>query len=181
MSNHTLQYRAQAHYNAWFNERLFDAAALMSDEARKRDAGAFFGSVHRTLNHILLGDRIWLGRLATTPGGFSAFDAATLISGSYALDAELYEDFEQLRAQRRDTDAVICAFADELTDEVLASSMRYANSRGTSREHPTWIAVSHLFNHQTHHRGQVTTLLAQVGIDPGVTDMFVPAIDFINQ
>ena len=173
MSIHTLQYQAQADYNAWFNERLYDACSTVSDDERRRDAGAFFGSVHATLNHILMGDRIWLGRLATTPGGFGALDGATLVTGTYQLDAELYADFDELRAERRATDAAIVGLADELTDEVLASTMRYANSSGTAREHPTWIAITHLFNHQTHHRGQVHAMLTQAGAVPDDTDIIV--------
>ena len=181
MSNHVLQYRAQADYNAWFNERLYAAAATLGDEDRKRDQGAFFGSIHGTLNHILLGDRIWLGRLASTPGGFRALDGASVVTGSYQLDGELYADFEELTRERQATDAVIQAFADELSDGVIGSVMRYANSSGVERSHPTWIAVTHLFNHQTHHRGQVTTLLAQSGVDVGVTDLFVPAVKFVAE
>ncbi len=73
-------------------------------------------------------------------------------------------------------DQLIAAWVEDLTDEILAAPMRYQNLAGQPREHATWIAVSHLFNHQTHHRGQVTTLLKQAGVDPGVTDFLVFAL-----
>jgi uncharacterized damage-inducible protein DinB len=180
MSNHVLQYRAQADYNRWFNESVYAAAGGLTDEERREDVGAFFGSVHAMLNHILLGDRIWLGRLRDAPAGANTLADAAVVSGSYQLDAVLCDDFDMLISERRATDTAITRFADALSDEYLGGTMRYANSNGEERVHPTWVAVSHLFNHQTHHRGQVTTLLSQRGIDPGVTDFFVPAMAFLN-
>jgi uncharacterized damage-inducible protein DinB len=181
MNAHNLQYRAQANYNAWFNIRLYDACATLSDEYRRLDRGAFFGSIHRTLNHILLGDRIWLSRFEALPGGFECFRGSSLVRGHYVLSDELCADFGELREARSATDAVITGLADELSESQLVTTMRYANSKGEERSHPTWVALSHLFNHQTHHRGQVTALLFQAGVDPGVTDFFVPTVPFVAQ
>jgi uncharacterized damage-inducible protein DinB len=58
-----------------------------------------------------------------------------------------------------------------MADDFLTCAMRYSNTKGVRREHPAWIALTHFFNHQAHHRGQVTTLLMQAGVDPGVTDL----------
>ncbi len=175
MSTHQQQFRKFAFYNAWFNERLYAQVAALPAAERSRDLGAFFGSLSGTLNHILLADRIWLARFADSPLRFESLAGAALIREFEGLDQVLYADFAQLAAARRETDAVIRAWVEELTPEVLAAPLRYRTSRGEWREHPAWEAAAHLFNHQTHHRGQVTTLLDQLGVDPGVTDFMVAA------
>jgi uncharacterized damage-inducible protein DinB len=166
------QYRGLAGYNAWMNERLYAVSATLSDEDRKRDLGAFFGSVHRTLNHLMLTDRAWLGRFTGGPAIAQSRDAAgNPIAMSGRLDQELYSDFEVLRHERARTDAHIAVWVATLDDAALAAPLRYRTSKGERCEHPLWWAVTHFFNHQTHHRGQVTALLHQLGHDPGVTDL----------
>ena len=157
--------RVMARYNRWMNDKLYAVAAKLDDAERKKDRGAFFGSIHRTLNHLLLADRVWLGRFngVTPPEGEMA-------PGIRALDQELYADFDELRRERTKTDDVIDAFVATLSEEKLAGNLRFLR-RGTVNEFPLWHAVAHLFNHQTHHRGQVTTLLMQAGHDPGSTDL----------
>ena len=170
MGAHHDQFKAFARYNRDFNARLFATVADLDDEIRNRDMGAFFGSIHGTLNHILLADRIWLGRFATAFPSMPALQKAELLREFSSLRQELYADFDVLRAQRVATDAVMMDWAEELTDALLAGTMRYVTSQGKTRQHPAWIAAAHLFTHQTHHRGQITTLLSQLGLDPGVTD-----------
>jgi uncharacterized damage-inducible protein DinB len=166
------QYRALARYNAWMNERLYAVAATMPDAERRRDVGAFFRSIHGTLSHLLLTDRAWLWRFTQDARVAQSLDAeGKPIAPTGRLDQELYADFEQLRRERVRTDADIAAFAAALTPERLASELAYRTTAGKEQRHVLWWAVSHLFNHQTHHRGQVTTLLKQAGYDPGVTDM----------
>lgn len=172
MGAHQQQCQGFARYNLEFNARLYDTVARLDEADYRRDLGAFFGSIHATLNHILLADRIWLGRFATVFPQLASLRDAEVLHQVTSLGQELYADFETLRAARERTDRVILAWADELDDALLAQPMRYANTRGEWREHPAWLAVAHLFNHQTHHRGQVTTLLHQLGHDPGVTDYF---------
>src|SRR6476469_4234839 len=98
--------RAMARYNRWMNEKLYAVAEKLSDEERKTDRGAFFGSIHRTLNHLLLADRVWLGR----------FTGAVLQEGEFGpggiktLDQELYADFDELRRERAKTDDEIDLF-----------------------------------------------------------------------
>ena len=139
---------------------MYAACARLSDEQRKRDAGAFFKSIHGTLNHILLGDRLWFGRFTGVPFVVQA------------LDQELYADFTELRAQRSKTDEDIIAWVNSLSGSEFAGQMSYMSTVNPQRRtYPFWVAVTQLFNHQTHHRGQVTTLLMQQGIDPGVTDL----------
>ncbi len=172
MGAHHDQVLGFARYNQQFNQRLFDALAGLSEADRKKDLGAFFGSIHGTLNHVLLADRIWLGRFASAFPQLRSLQDAELVHQFSSLRQEVGADFDQLRASRRATDAVISAWAAELTDDLLAGTMSYSNSQGHRRAHPAWVAVAHMFNHQTHHRGQVTTLMFQLGVDPGVTDYF---------
>ena len=166
------QYRAFARYNAWMNERLYAAAATLSDEERKRPRGAFFGSIHGTLSHLLLTDRAWLGRFTGDRAIAESRDAeGRPIAMTGRLDQELYADFVLLRRERGRTDADITAWVATLGGARLAAPLAYRTTAGMPQEHPLWWAVTHFFNHQTHHRGQVTTLLFQAGVDPGVTDM----------
>ena len=157
---------ALARYNRWMNDKLYGLAATLSDEARKRDVGAFFKSIHGTFNHLLVADRIWLARFE----GVTVPDDLMGPGGILSLDQELYSDFEDLRRERAITDDDLSAWVSELTPERLASPLVYMR-RGQKLEMPLWWAVAHVFSHQTHHRGQITTLLSQQGCDPGVTDL----------
>lgn len=152
-------FRLMAGYNRSMNEKLYALCETLSDEERKRNRGAFFRSIHGTLNHLLLTDRAWLGRFTGRPLSFRS------------LDQELYADFDELRRERAKTDAAIAAFVAGLTAEKLAEDFSYTTYAGKSYTHALGPALVHLFNHETHHRGQITTLLSQLGIDPGVTDV----------
>ena len=170
-TTHLAQFRLMGRYNTWANGRLYEIAATLTDDERRRDLGAFFHSVHGTLNHLLLTDRHWMSRFAAcTPHKFQAFDGALLEPLLGRQGRELYADFGGLRTQRQATDAVLEAWLRELEPLMIAAPMRYANSQGVVREHPLWFAIAHLFNHQTHHRSQATTLIQQLGHDYGVTD-----------
>jgi uncharacterized damage-inducible protein DinB len=152
--------RGMAAYNRWMNEKIYAAAARLSDAERKRDLGAFFKSVHATLSHILLGDQSWLQRFRGQP--------VTMTSPAQLT----HTDFDELCAARVLMDADIEGWAEGLSDEFAAAPFSFFSvTYGKERVIPGWAAVTHLFNHQTHHRGQVTTLLKQLGEDPGVTDL----------
>jgi uncharacterized damage-inducible protein DinB len=154
--------KTMARYNTWMNEKLYACCATLSDEQRKRDLRAFFGSIHATLNHLLVADRIWMGRFTGTP-----FTVAS-------LREELYADFEELRLARAEEDLRIEAWVARLTPEDTGSELRYRSIVNPEpRAYPLWFALTHFFNHQTHHRGQVTTLLMQLGVDVGVTDLIM--------
>jgi uncharacterized damage-inducible protein DinB len=159
MSNLREQYVFFGRYNRWMNEKLYALAATLSDEERRRPMGAFFGSIQATLSHILLADRIWLAR-------FGAGESPSFKS----MRDELYPDFDDLRRERVRTDDAIEAFVASLDDDRLMATTTYKTGRGPA-SHPLWYSLTHVFNHQTHHRGQVTTLFTQLGHDPGVTDM----------
>jgi len=155
-----------ARYNRWMNERLFAASAQLDGAERMRDRGAFFGSIHRTLDHILWGDRIWVGRFNGTAYGVPAYGADT------------FPDFADLTREREATDTAILDWAGSLAPAWIVSTLEYrAASDGRMRQMPAWVAATHLFQHATHHRGQVTTLLKQAGRDPGVTDLpYLPGV-----
>lgn len=149
-----------AEYNQWMNRKIFDVSANLSDAQRKDDMGAFFKSIHGTLNHLLLADKVWMGRFE---GTHFAVDS---------LAQELYADFDALRAEREVQDQRILAWVKELQAARFGETLNFVPvSSPIPKSLPMWLAVTHLFNHQTHHRGQVTTLLAQLGQDPGVTDL----------
>ena len=161
-----VQSRIMAAYNKWMNEKLYEVCAQLTDQERKKDRGAFFKSIHGTLNHLLLADGIWMSRF--TGGNFSV----------QGLDQELYSDFQELCRERVKMDREIEEWAAGLNDEQLAGDLFYTSIvNPEKRRCAMWVAVTHFFNHQTHHRGQLTTLLSQCGKDYGVTDLiWLPGI-----
>ncbi len=168
----TQQYQFLARYNRWFNQRLYAVSGKLSEEDRRRDRGAFFGSIHRTLKHLVWADQVWLTRFAAQGVSFPPLNAQLL---SFPCDSgagtEPHPDWNSLSSQRERLDAAIEQWTLEMPADFPGLTMRYANRAGVQREHPAWQALTHFFNHQTHHRGQVTTLLSQAGADPGVTDL----------
>jgi uncharacterized damage-inducible protein DinB len=145
------RYRMFASYNAWCNERLYDAAAKVPDADYRADRGAFFKSLHGTLNHILVGDRIWMRR----------FTGVGEVPPS--LDTILFDSFEDLRAARRSQDVLINRYVDSLDQEKLAGTLRYKTVVNPQTiEQPLSPALDHFFNHQTHHRGQAHALLSAI-------------------
>lgn len=155
--------QAMAHYNMWQNANIYAAADAVGDAGRKQDRGAFFGSIHATLNHVLWADRMWLMR-------FGAAERPSAKSISEGLSQ--FEDWDALRVERRNFDEVIQAWADNLQPSDLAGDLTWF-SAGAGREltSPRALLVMHLFNHQTHHRGQVHALLTGLGVKPGITDL----------
>lgn len=170
-------YRFLAKYNRWFNQRLYRACDQLTDEARRSERGAFFGSIHGTLNHLVWGDTLWLGRfiaqgldISEPPASAPPADLLKLPEGA-RHGAVIEHDWDALKTRRDRLDAAIEAWVEQMPGDFPLRTMRYANTLGVQREHPMWQAMTHFFNHQTHHRGQVTTLLAQAGVDVGVTDL----------
>ncbi|HTV01712.1 MAG TPA: DinB family protein [Luteitalea sp.] len=146
-----------AGYNRWVNEQIFAAAASCADEDRRRAVGGAFGSLHATLEHLLVADQLWLQRFARVP--------LTAHEGRERL-----ADFEVLRRERVSTDTAIDAWAAALTEDFAAAPFQFT-SLAYQRDFtmPGWGAVTHLFNHQTHHRGQVTTLLRLLGCEAALS------------
>lgn len=158
-----------ARYNQWQNRSLYTAADGLTDAARKLDRGAFFKSIHGTLCHILFGDQIWLHRFAGTPAPKAK---------SIAESATAIEGWSELKAERMRFDAVILDWAAALDAEWLEGDLTWrsaAMQRDFTR--PKWLLVTHLFNHQTHHRGQVHAMLTAAGAKPDDTDLcFMPGV-----
>jgi uncharacterized damage-inducible protein DinB len=165
-------YRLLARYNSWFNQRIYGACEPLGDAARKQDRRAFFGSIHQTLTHLVLADKIWLQRFSAQGMEFEALNATLLqLPPGADYTSDLHPDWTDLKHTRIALDAAIESWLADLPDDFLLRTMRYGNTRGVARAHPAWQALSHVFNHQAHHRGQVTTLLTQAGVDVGVTDL----------
>ncbi len=151
-------------YNAWANERLYDACGQLAEAELKAPRRAFFGSILATLNHILVGDRIWMSRLA---GG-------TLV---LPLNKILYGDFAPLRAARRQQDKLLIELVGGVAANRLDEKLRYQNTKGEAFATPYRLVLGHLFNHQTHHRGQVHDMLSQTAVPPPELDL----IYFVRQ
>ncbi len=152
--------QALCRYNQWMNEKLYAVCRGIPDALRKEDRGAFFRSMHGTLNHLLLADRVWMGR----------FTGQAFVVSS--LDQELYSDFETLWQERQKTDAAIAQWLESLTEAQLEAPFTFRTFTNPQEfTMPLWQVALHLFNHQTHHRGQLTTLMNQAGFDSGVTDL----------
>lgn len=152
--------RLMADHNHWMNEKIYAVCATMHDAERKRDLGAFFRSVHGTLNHLLLVDHLWMGRILADPFPIRS------------LDQELYTDFSPLQVAQEKMDGDIHTFVAELTSARLAKPVNYVSFLGKQPVSlPLGLVLTHLFHHRTHHRGQVSTLALQLGYEVGVTDM----------
>ncbi len=156
----TDRYATLARYNHWANERLYAAAGRLPDADYRADRGAFFKSVHGTLNHLLVTDRIWMARFA------GSGDAPP------RLDAILFDDFRALSDARRAQDARLLSFVEGLGPDALMGGFRYARATSPDQyEQPLETALDHLFNHQTHHRGQIHALLTGLAGDAPTLDL----------
>lgn len=153
-------YQLMAEYNRWMNRNLYAVCAEIPDEKRKADLGAYFRSIHGTLNHLLWGDSLWLWRFTGRHGTFGK------------IGEDMHTEFEKLRAERERLDAFLLDWAARLETAWLAAPFEFTSTLdGKTRRAPAWVFVMQMFNHQTHHRGQATTLIKQLGYEPGVTDI----------
>jgi len=152
--------RRLGRYNRWANTRLYDACAALPPDAYYAARPSFFGSLHNTLNHILVGDSIWMGRFTGA--------LATQIT---ALDQILHADLAALRSARAAMDAGIVAFCDGLDHAAFGNSFTYTNTRGETFTDQLLVPLMHFFNHQTHHRGQAHGLLSHAGASPPSLDL----------
>ncbi|NAW67274.1 DinB family protein [Photobacterium halotolerans] len=160
-----------AAYNQSMNTKVYEAASRLDTKELTEDRGAFFGSILGTLNHILVGDIIWLKRFSTHPSCMSSLREVVNLPNPSSLDQILFEDFTALSEQRAWLDCQIICWIDELTETDLDRFISYHNSKSVPANKRFSSLVLHLFNHQTHHRGQVSALLSQAGEDIGVTDL----------
>ena len=154
-----------AKYNRWQNQSIYSAASTLTDEQRKQDRGAFFKSIHGTLNHLLWGDQTWMNRLAGMPPPCAK---------SIADSASYYDDWSELRNQREAYDEAIGQWADSVSQSWLAEELSwYSGAAGRELSKPKWLLVTHFFNHQTHHRGQLHAMLTAAGAKPEDTDIIM--------
>lgn len=155
------------------NQKLFNAAAVLSDEQLTKNSGAFFGSVLGTLNHIAVGDILWLNRIARNFPALTALAPLQEVVAPTSLDQQLCNDFGALTRLRELLDEVIMNLCAELSQQELNAPFEYTSTKGVKGKKHLSEVLLHLFNHQTHHRGQVTTLFSQLGIDVGATDLIL--------
>jgi uncharacterized damage-inducible protein DinB len=163
--------RLFAGHNLVQNQRIYAAAASLGPDQASADRGAFFGSILGTLNHLAVGDTIWLHRFARHQAHFPALEAMGGFPVPTSLRHSLAQDLDGLRPYREALDGLILRWADELEASHMDTLLTYANMAGAVARRRFGDLLLHFFNHQTHHRGQVSTLLFQCGVDVGVTDL----------
>jgi uncharacterized damage-inducible protein DinB len=152
--------RRMARYNAWANRRLYEACAQLAEAEYRRPRLAFFGSIHGTLNHLLVADRIWLARIEGKE------------NPQVRLDDQPCESLAELREARGIEDARMSELVDGYAEDDLERSVRYRLiTRPEEAETPLHVCWLHLFNHQTHHRGQVHDQLSQTDVAPPPLDL----------
>ena len=160
-----------AEYNRWMNLRVYEAAAELSEEQVFEDRGAFFGSLFDTLNHIAVADLIWLHRFAQHQELLEINALMTNLPSPTSLTERVAHSLPELGALRARLDQVIVELAGRVTESQLAETLHYGNTSGKKQAKKFSLLLLHFFNHQTHHRGQASTLLFQAGVDVGVTDL----------
>ncbi len=153
-----------ARYNRWQNKNLYGVADRLPTQERQRERGAFFGSIHKTLSHLLWADHIWMSRFTDLPKPQAGIPESV----------SLYPDWENLKSERVSFDQTMIDWAETIDASWLAAEQTFYSS-ATKREwtRPRWVLVTHMFNHQTHHRGQVHCMLTQAGAKPSDTDLTV--------
>ena len=163
-------FRALARYNRWMNEKFLFESSNFSDAVRKAPSGAPFGSLHGVWNHLLLTYKAWLSRMGGEP-----FAAKTLAD-------ELYSDWDEFKTERARSDEMIEAHVAALTPDKLSENLVWtAMSVPKQFSMPLHLVLTHVFNHQTHHRGQISALIEQNGGDCGVTDfLMMPDLPFAH-
>ena len=160
-----------ATYNEWMNAKIYEAARRLPDDELSTDRKAFFGSILGTLNHLVAGDTVWLQRFVRHPANYLALQPILQLPAPASLNQLLYSNIRELSAQRVWLDQLIVEWSRSIAEADLDHVLSYANMKGVPADKNFYALVMHFFNHQTHHRGQVTTLLSQAGVDVGDTDL----------
>jgi len=162
-----------ADYNQWMNQQLYQCAAQLSAEQYRQDMRSFFPSMEATLNHIMVADLYWLRRFSTHSSNYKTLMALQHKPIPKGLDDLIYPEFAALQQARCELDELIVRFIEEIPPSDLATAISYATIKGQAHNRCFGSLLIHFFNHQTHHRGQVTTLFSQFGIDYGCTDLLM--------
>ena len=167
-----------AKYNYRMNSQIFNAIKNLTGSDINEDRGAYFNSIIGTLNHILVGDIIWLRRLADHSNKYVTLKKMSDLPEPKGLDDILFSDIESVKTTRIKVDLLLCHWLENEThNEDFSRNLEYSNTKNIISRRNFGELLSHLFNHQTHHRGQLTTLLNQLGIDVGVTDFLLEIPD----
>ena len=154
--------RRMARYNRWQNASLYGVADALSDAERRRERGAFFGSIHKTLSHLLWADQVWMSRFIDVQRPQCGIPDSV----------SLYPEWDGLKRERVAFDDTIANWADRLDAAWLTDDLTYySGGVGRNITAPKWALITHMFNHQTHHRGQVHCMLTQAGGRPHDTDL----------
>ena len=165
------EFQLLSEYNQLMNQRLYSAVAELSIEEINENKGAFFKSLLGTLNHILVGDIIWLSRFSKDKSSQKALSYFATIEKPQSLNSIVFYELSELKKEREKIDKLIIQWVNSLMDKDLYSKISYKNMKGQNFEKEFSSLINHLFLHQVHHRGQATTLLSQFGIDFGETDL----------
>lgn len=155
-----------ARYNRWQSSWMMPAVDALGDAERRRDRGAFFGSIQNTLSHLLWGDGVWMAR----------FDGGSAPEAGLDGSTTAYDHWDALVAGRAAMDARILNWAETLDVADLAGDLAwYSGATQSEKRKPKALCVMQLFNHQTHHRGQVHAMLTAMGVKTSATDLpFMP-------
>lgn len=160
-----------ARYNEWMNSKIYEVAQNLSPEEQSKNRGAFFCSIIGTLNHLAVADTIWLKRIAVL---LQTHEELTFIREQKlpsSLDEILFSELDELCDYRKKLDNTLLKLTESVTTFELDQILIYTNMKGITSNKNLFSIFMHVFNHQTHHRGQLTTLLSQMGIDIGITDL----------
>jgi uncharacterized damage-inducible protein DinB len=167
-----------ADYNYRMNQQVYQTSAKLNKEELQKDMGAFFSSIIGSLNHILVGDLIWLTRFSDLSNDFNSLKKISEYPKPKKLDTILYAEFSELYNVRKEIDLIIQSWIkDDVHEKHFEIDLTYSNSKSVVSSRCFGELVSHFFNHQTHHRGQISTLLYQLGYDVGVTDFLIDIPD----
>jgi uncharacterized damage-inducible protein DinB len=169
----TSHFAQLAAYNEWMNRKLYGAAAALPAARLHEDRGAFFGSIFGTLNHLVIADLIWFKRIAAGVPGLASLHCLDALPRPTSLDHRLCATLPELDALRATLDGTINAFCAEVQPAQLDGTFTWTSMKGIASTKRLGDVLLHVFNHQTHHRGQATTLFSQLGVDVGPTDILL--------
>lgn len=154
-----------ARYNSAVNDKMYDIVAELPEEKRKRDVGAHFRSIHGILNHIIVSDYTWLRRFRSWHADSVVLSDPRIELPNLSWERDLYERFDELHSARKMLDVIMRSWIDELAESRYEEVVHYTDFAGRSREYIAWQAIDHVFNHQTHHRGQVSEVLDEMLVE----------------
>lgn len=158
-------------YNQWMNQKIYQVAQQLGNDQIQQDQGAFFNSLFGTLNHIYVADLIWLRRFAQHQKKYSSLNQLPELSSYTTLNQTVANQIKILNQLRQELDTIIINWCQEVDAQDLEDSLSYTDTKGNIYQKNFGQLIHHFFNHQTHHRGQATTLINQQGLDVGVTDL----------